>query len=85
MIISYFIWGFIVISLVVFSWLFLFVYKYLYFAIVQEVAIINLQSQLTITKVQKADFDNLLKKSEEKKNPTTTIIFDNIPNPFKSQ
>ncbi|MFC1612576.1 hypothetical protein ACFL29_01870 [Patescibacteria group bacterium] len=83
-IIKYSIIALLIVILVVFSWLFLFIYKHLYFAIVQEVAIINLRSQLVITKVQKTEFNNLLQNFVEKQTPITTINFKALRNPFKS-
>ncbi|MBU1180119.1 hypothetical protein KJ885_04195 [Patescibacteria group bacterium] len=80
--IRYIFWVLILLALIFFSWLFLFIYKYLYFAIVQEAAIINLKSQLVITKVNKVQFDGIVKKYEEKQNPLTVINFKVLKNPF---
>ena len=82
--VSYFIWAFIIILLVIASWLFLFVYNHLYFALIQETAIANLKSELIITKVNKQEFDNLIKNSETKNAPLTTINFKGVKNPFKT-
>lgn len=82
---NYLIWGFIVLLLIFFSWLFLFVYKYLYTAVVQEIAIINLKSELTITKVHRVNFDELIKKSQAKQTPAVVINFAGLKNPFKSE
>lgn len=82
---NYLIWGFIVLLAVFFSWLFLFIYKYLYTAVVQEIAIVNLKSQLTITKVHRAGFDELVKKSQAKQTPAIFIDFGSLKNPFKSE
>lgn len=82
---NYLVWGFLVLLAIFFSWLFLFVYKYLYTAVVQEIAIANLKSQLTITKVHRINFDDLIKKSETKQTPAVSINFGNLKNPFKSE
>lgn len=82
---NYLVWGFLVLLTIFFSWLFLFVYKYLYTAVVQGIAIANLKSQLTITKVHRVNFDNLAKKSEAKQMPAVSINFGNLKNPFKSE
>ena len=84
-VIHYTFFGIITVAIVFFSWLFLFVYKQVYFAIVEETAIINLRSQLVITKVHKTQFDNLLKKYKEKQNPAIILNFKNIKNPFKTE
>lgn len=80
---NYLVWGFVILLLIFFSWLFLFVYKYLYTAVVQEMAIINLKSQLAITKVRRVNFDELVKKSQTKQAPAVSINFENLKNPFK--
>lgn len=67
-----------------FSWLFLFIYKHIYFVIAQETAIINLRSQLVITKVHKTRFNNIIKKFETKQKPLATVNFKILKNPFKS-
>lgn len=82
---NYLILVFIILLAVFFSWLFLFVYKYLYTAVVQEMAIVNLKSQLIITKVHRVNFEELLKKSEAKQAPSVTINFEGLKNPFKSE
>jgi hypothetical protein len=81
-VINAFLLAFILIAMIVFSWLFLFVYKYLYSAVVQETAILNLRSQLIVTKVHKTEYEAAVKQFEDKINPSTTIIFNNIANPF---
>ena len=82
---NYLLWGFAILLLFFFSWLFLFVYKYLYTAVVQEIAIINLKSELTITKVRRVNFDELIKKSQAKQTPAVSINFGDLKNPFKSE
>lgn len=83
--INYFIWGFIVGTLILFSWLFLFIYKHLYTIIIQEAAISSLRAELTITKVRKPQYEQLIKKFEEKKSPATIINFQALNNPFESK
>ncbi len=82
-IINYFVWAFIVLAAVLFSWLFLFVYRNIYTVITQQMAIANLKTELVITKVHKTQFDNLVKKFEEKQMPSVVINFDGLSNPFK--
>ena len=81
---NYFIWIFIIIALIFFSWIFLFVYRYLYAVIIQEVAIAALKSNLIVTKVNKTNFDDIIKSFEQKKTPLITIDFSKIKNPFIS-
>ena len=83
-IITYFVWAFIILALVASSWLFLFIYRHIYFAIIQEVAIANLKSQLIITKVNKQEFDAVIKNLEIKQKPLSTINFKGLGNPFKT-
>lgn len=68
-----------------FSWLFLFIYKHLYTVIIQEAAISSLRAELTITKVRKPQYEQLLKKFEEKKSPAAVINFQTLHNPFASK
>lgn len=82
---NYLVWGFLVLTIVFFSWLFLFIYRHIYAAIVQEIAIANLKSQLVVTKVNKTKFDDLIKKFEAKQTPSVTINFGGLKNPFKSE
>ncbi|MFA5134060.1 MAG: hypothetical protein WC459_04625 [Patescibacteria group bacterium] len=81
---NYFIWTFLLLAAIFFSWIFLFVYRHLYAVIIQEAAIANLKSNLVISKVDRIKFDNIIKKFEQKKLPLSTISFDKLNNPFKS-
>ena len=72
------------ISLIIFAYVFLFVYKHVYFAIVQDIAISNLRSELVISKVNKPQFDQLIQSFNSKKNPASMIDFSKISNPFAS-
>lgn len=83
-IINYFIWGFVAGTFVVFSWLFLFIYNHLYAVIIQGAAISSLRAELTITKVRKPQYEQLIKKFEEKQSPLSTINFAALKNPFKA-
>jgi len=83
MIINYFIWAFIISTAVLFSWLFLFVYRNIYTVATQQLAIANIKLEFVITKVHKTQFDDLLKKFEEKQTPPMTINFSQLSNPFK--
>jgi len=65
-------------------YIFLFIYQNIYFAIVQELAIINLKSELTITKVHKQRFDSLYESYLTKDSPLIIINFQKLNNPFKS-
>jgi len=65
-------------------YIFLFIYKNIYFAIIQEIAIIDLKSELTITKVHKQKFEILYENYLKKENPKIIINFEKIKNPFKS-
>lgn len=82
---NYLVWGFVISLAIFFSWLFLFVYKHLYSAVVQEMAIISLKSQLAITKVHRISFDELEKKFQAKQTPAISVNFDGLKNPFKSE
>lgn len=77
-------WIILVAFFITTAYIFLFIYKNIYFAVIQEIAIINLKSELTITKVHKQRFDSLYQKYLEKNNPLITINFANSKNPFKS-
>lgn len=83
-IIDYLIWGFLLFLAIFFSWIFLFVYKHLYMIILQESAIIDLKSNLVITKVSKSKFDDVVKNFEQKHMPLVNINFDKLENPFAS-
>lgn len=83
MIINYFVWAFIISAAILFSWLFLFVYKNIYTVVTQQMAIANLKTELTITKVHKTQFNNLVNKFEEKQMPSVVINFNGLANPFK--
>ena len=74
-----------ILILIFFSWLFLFIYNHVYFALVEEMAIINLKSQFVIMKVHKTQFNNLVKNYETKQKPLIEVNFKNLKNPFKSE
>ncbi len=84
-ILNSFVWVFIILAAILFSWLFLFVYKNIYTVITQQMAIANLKTELIITKVRKTQFDNLVKKLEEKQMPSVVINFNGLANPFKPE
>ncbi len=84
-IINYFVWGFLVSTAILFSWLFLFVYRNIYTVVTEQMAISNLKTELIIAKVHKTQFDNLVKKFEEKQMPSTIINFGGLSNPFKAE
>ncbi|PIR66709.1 MAG: hypothetical protein COU51_02410 [Parcubacteria group bacterium CG10_big_fil_rev_8_21_14_0_10_36_14] len=83
-ILNYVVWTFLVLVLIFFSWLFLFIYRHIYAVVVEETAIVNLKSQLVITKVHKTQFLETLKRLEEKQSPVILLDFSKIKNPFKT-
>jgi len=83
--ISYFLWGFLILILIFFSWIFLFVYQNLYTVLIQEAAIVSLKSDLLVAKVNRTKFDAIVNDFEQKKTPFISINFETIKNPFKTK
>lgn len=75
--------GFVALAAAGTAWLFIFIYKYLYFAIINEMVILNIKSDLVISRVQKNRLEELERTSAAKNNPEIIVNFAGLRNPFR--